>query len=129
VIDDFDVNDIAVFHCDLLILPIIHCVIVYRRCVPIVVGISSGNCIWVIIVDETKRHSYDNIAPTNIVIPSPAQTCRLAQDDKVIAVRSGPPEVAAPPIATVLVPVPTPWIGMARKYSAMSRPLPVADLG
>jgi hypothetical protein len=47
----------------------------------------------------------------------------------VIAVRSCPPEVAAPPIASVLVPVPTFWIRMARKYSAMSRPLAVADLG
>jgi len=128
LINNFDVNNIAIDHRNLLILTVVGRVVINGGFVSVIGRIVRISRVWIIVVYQIQRHSDDNVTPANVVIPCPAKSWSEPQTNQMIAIPIGSPVVAPPPATAVIVPVAVARVRVICENRAVPGPATIRDL-
>jgi hypothetical protein len=123
VLYDLDVDHVAINDGDPLVLPVTQRVIIHSGLIAIVGRVSCVHWIRIVIIDQIYGHAHYDVAPADIIIPSPAKSRGKANCDQPVAVRMRAPKIASPPVATMAEPTPAAAVKMVRTDLTMSGPL------
>ena len=83
---DLDVDHVAVNDGDPLVLPVTQRVIIHSGLIAIIGHVSCVHWIRIIIIDQVYGHAHYDVAPADIIIPSPAKSRGKANCDQPVAV-------------------------------------------
>src|ERR1700751_5448816 len=117
---DLDVDHVAINDGDSLVFSVSQRVIIHSGLIPIIGRVSCVHWIRIVITDQVYGHAHHDVAPADIIIPSPAKSRGKANCDQPVAVRMSTPKIALPPLAAMAEPTTAAAIKMVRTDLTMS---------
>jgi hypothetical protein len=125
---DLDVDHVAINDGDSLVLSVTQRVIIHSGLIAIIGRVSCIHWIRIVIIDQAYRHAHSDVAPADIIIPSPAKAWGKADCNQAVTIRMSTPKITSPPVATMPEPATTAAVKMVRTDLTMSCPLAARDL-
>ena len=117
-----DIDCVAIDDGDALVLSVTQRVTIHRGLIAIIGRVGSVHRIRIVIIDQVYRHTLHDVAPADIIIPSPAKSRGEADRDQLVAIRMSTPKIAPPPVTSMPEPATVIAVKMVRTNLTMSSP-------